>query len=221
MNKYYTIIIPVFNESSKIDKLILGLQQYHDKGHEILIIDDGSSDDTYSILSKYNFISLFRSKHNLGKGNALLKGLKNAKNDKAIIFDGDLELDPNDIKKLMLLNNNEFKCVFGSRYKNINALSSFWDLGNYFLTTLFNLTNKTNLIDALCCAKAFYISDLNLSELKSQGFNIDVEISSFLIKVNKKFKTIRISYKRRSRNDGKKLHFIDSLSIIKTILRKY
>ena len=52
MKKFYSIIIPVFNEENKIPSLLLNLKRYSDEGHEIIIIDDGSWDNSYKILSE-------------------------------------------------------------------------------------------------------------------------------------------------------------------------
>ena len=50
------------------------------------------------------------------------------------------------------------------------------------ISFLFNLINKSNIKDALCCAKSFLKSDLNINNLKAKRFDIDVEISSQLVK---------------------------------------
>ena len=216
MRKLYTIIIPIFNEESKISQLLEGLREYHNKGHEILIIDDGSTDRSNQLLSKSNWVNLIRHKKNKGKGVAIKKALKLSKNEKTIIYDGDLELDPYQIKKLMILNNNN--CVLATRYKKINPLESVWDFGNFLLNNLFNLFNNSNLQDALCCAKAFHKSDININNLKSDKFDIDVEISSQLVNRVNDIDFILLNYKRRTGKDGKKLTLMDSISIIKRIL---
>ena len=53
MNKYYTIIIPIHNERYAIPLLLENLKQYNKNGHEIIIIDDGSTDETRKKI-KYN-----------------------------------------------------------------------------------------------------------------------------------------------------------------------
>ena len=69
-----------------------------------IIINDGSTDDSSNILNKCNYIKLISFKRNMGKGSAIKTGLKEASNDKIVIFDGDMEIDLSDIKKLMILN---------------------------------------------------------------------------------------------------------------------
>ena len=219
MESYYSIIIPIYNEEVHIPNLLKYIEKYRDHGHEIIIIDDGSTDKSFKILSNCHFVKLIRFKNNFGKGKALKTGIANAKFDKLVIYDGDLELHPNQIKELMILDKNkEINCVLASRGANISPLNSIWDLGNFLITKLFNLKNKTNLEDALCCAKSFYKSDINIDNLRSLKFDIDVEISSMLVKNFKNLHKTNLKYNRRSLNDGKKLNFLDSIPIIKRIL---
>ena len=216
MQKFYSIIIPVYNEASSIPKLLSLLKQYSLNGHEIIIVDDGSNDGSKSILKKCDFIKLISLKNNCGKGIALKNGLIASKNNKTIIFDGDLELNPNEIVKLMILNDNS-ESIFATRYNKI-TLSSFWNLGNLFLTTLFNFINGSNVKDALCCAKTFYKSNINLKKLSAKKFNIDIEIAGQLVKKNN-IKNILIKYNRRNKEEGKKLRFRDGFSIIFQIIK--
>ena len=219
MKSAYSIIIPVYNEISLIPKLLSDLKKYHLNGHEIIIIDDGSNDGSSRLLSNCNFIKLIVNKINKGKGYAIREGLKIAKNEKIVLFDGDNELNPNQIHKIMILNKkNNIKCVLGNR-KADEKTKSFWDIGNYFLTKLFNIFNDSDLKDALCCAKSFFKSDLNINELKSSKFDIDVEIASKLIAINENITTIDLKYVRRKKNQGKKLKIIDSFYIIIRMLK--
>tara|TARA_B100000427_G_scaffold325361_1_gene332081 strand:+ start:1085 stop:1747 length:663 start_codon:yes stop_codon:yes gene_type:complete len=217
-NNQYTIIIPIFNEVSSISKLLSALNPYYSDGHEIIIIDDGSTDGSHEILSKCNFIELISFNQNRGKGIAIREGLSRVKKDKIILFDGDLELHPTELKKLMILNNKkQIHCVFANRYSPYPSLT-IWDIGNFVLNILFNLVNKTRVKDALCCAKSFFKSDIDLNNLRSSKFDIDVEISSQLVKTNQNIININVNYKRRDINQGKKLKMSDGLQILKRIL---
>ena len=94
MKKTYSIIIPVYNEEDKIPDLLNNLKNYSLEGHEVIIIDDGSRDNSYKLLSRSNFIKLLYTNKNKGKGEAVKLGLKNSTNPMVVIFDGDLELHP-------------------------------------------------------------------------------------------------------------------------------
>ena len=216
-NFLYSIIIPVFNEVRSVPQLVNSIKKYSD--HDIIIIDDGSTDGTYEILSKHNFIRLFRIEKNKGKGFAIKWGLKQVKNNLIVIFDGDTELDHSEIKKLMILDpKKNLRCVFASRYKKPYELKNAWDIGNIIFTIIFNTINNTKIEDALCCAKAFFLSDININSLRSNRFDIDVELASKLVKKNDIIKIINIRYNRRGKTDGKKLKMIDSFMILKRML---
>ena len=214
----YSIIIPVFNEKPNITLLLKSLEIYYKQGHEIIIIDDGSNDGSGTLLENNNFIKLEKFKSNKGKGCAVIKGLRSASNERIIIFDGDLELKPNEISSLMELDKRrEIKCIFGARYKKKFFPLSFWELGNYLFTNLFNIKYMSNLDDALCCAKSFYKDDLNIDSLNSKKFGIDIEIASQLVNKFGKVKNIPLKYSRRTKVEGKKIRFRDAISIFKII----
>ena len=103
----YSIIIPVYNELLELPKLLKEIEPYSVEGHELIIVDDGSIDESHTLLSNCDFINLISFKTNKGKGIALKEGLKRAKNNRIIIFDGDRELHADQIKKLMILDNHE------------------------------------------------------------------------------------------------------------------
>ena len=115
----YSIIIPIYNEIRTLKVLLCSLEIYYSKGNEILIVDDGSNDGSDKILKKNSFITLLTLKKNYGKGVALKTGLFYSKNDKILIYDGDLELETKDISKLMILDRrNAIYSIMGLDLKN-------------------------------------------------------------------------------------------------------
>ena len=222
MIMYYSIIIPVYNELEKLDFLVKGLKIYSDQGHEILIINDGSNDGSLNFLEKISFVTLISHKINQGKGIAIKNGLINSKNNKTIIFDGDLELKTKEIYKLMILDkkNKVFSAV-GFRNSISNVLISKYDLGNVLFTKLFNLLNLSHHKDVLCCAKSFYKKDIQIFDLKSKSFDIDIELM-YLITLNQKSRLlphISLSYNRRGYIEGKKLKFLDAWIIFRRLIK--
>ena len=69
----YTILIPVHNEASCIPKLLSELEVYYKEGHQILIVDDGSTDESQTLLKDCSFIDLIRLKRNLEKDTPYVK----------------------------------------------------------------------------------------------------------------------------------------------------
>ena len=189
------------------------------KNHEILIINDGSNDSTEILLKQFNFCKIINLNKNYGKGFAIKSGLKESKYGKILITDGDLELKTSELKKLMILDKSKsINYVLGNRFNKIILTESLWSFGNILFTNLFNFILKTDIPDALCCAKSFYKEDVNIDNLKSNGFDIDIEILSILIKKNRNYKIEQLTYNRRNIMQGKKLRIIDSFFIFFRIL---
>ena len=65
----------------------------------------------------------------------------------------------------------------GYRFKSLSPFKSNFDWGNFMFTSFFNILFNSHHKDILCCAKAFYLSDLKDYNIKSNGFDIDVELS--------------------------------------------
>ncbi len=218
---FYSILIAVHNERNSIPSLLNGLKSYAETGHEVLIINDGSIDGTVELLQKCNFIHLINLDINQGKGVALRKGLLSAKYEKVIIFDGDLELDPLEIKKLMILDKKKkVNSVMGYRFDSLNPLKSNFDWGNFMFTSFFNIIFSTHHKDVLCCAKSFYFDKNLLRIITSQEFEIDVELTSIITINNKNYNISQVffNYKRRTIEEGKKLKVSDGWSILYKII---
>lgn len=113
----YSIIVPAYNEATVISsflekmKKIQGLEDY-----EMIIIDDGSTDETAEIVSKYD-VKLIRHGNNKGYGAALKTGIRKATGDIIITLDSDGQHDPNELPRICeLLKNNDM--VIGERGKD-------------------------------------------------------------------------------------------------------
>ena len=214
----YSIILPVHNEEKHIPELLSGLEPYASR-HEILVVNDGSTDGSLELVQDCSFITLVNLKENSGKGAAIRIGLIHANYDKIVLTDGDLELNPAELDQLMILDDEEPKtCVFGTRYSTINPFHSVLDLGNFFFTGLFNFIHQKNLTDALCCAKAFFKFQVDPKKLKSTGFDIDVELAALLSSQNSYLKEVSLTYTRRDWSEGKKLRLKDGWSILKRLM---
>jgi len=216
----YSIIIPIYNEERTLDKLLKSLEQYSHSRNQILIINDGSVDKTNKILKRYDFIDVLHLKKNYGKGTAIKIGLHNSIHNKTIIYDGDLELHADGISELMKLDRvHGIYSLMGTRFNKISPFKSKFEWGNFIFTIFFNLLFKSSHKDILCCAKAFYKEDLPIKKIDSKGFDIDIELSSFLTKNNRnKIIQVNLKYNRRSIEDGKKLKISDGWIILKRIL---
>ena len=99
--KKLSIIIPCYNEEKTIEELlnkVIDVELPENWKKEIIVVDDGSTDNTKNILKKYkDKVKIIFKNKNEGKGAALKEGLKHVTGDYILIQDADLEYDPNDI----------------------------------------------------------------------------------------------------------------------------
>ena len=218
--EYYSIIIPIYNEENYIAQLLEGLEYYSKIGHEIVIINDASTDQSLKILNDCKFINLISHNKNKVKGLAIRTGLSKAKNKKVVLFDGDMELNPTEISKLMILDErNKVYSVMGYRFKNFNFIKSSSGFGNCIFTTSFNLFFNSRHRDILCCAKSFYLDRVPLENLTSKHFSIDIELSLVLSMRNKNIPQIFLDYNRRKISEGKKLRTQDGWDLLLQVIK--
>ncbi len=128
--KKISIIIPVFNEASTIGDLVLGVRSFY-PDFEIIVIDDGSTDDT-AVVAKKAGARVYSHPYNIGNGAAVKSGIRIAEGDILVFMDGDNQHDPSDIGK-MLEYFPDYDMVVGERTNSDQA-----SLGRAFGNTIYN-----------------------------------------------------------------------------------
>ena len=221
-----SIIVPVFNEEKTILQVLKKLSEIKniENSSEIIVINDGSNDETAKILdnNKNLFDRLITNQINSGKGFAVKKGLEIA-NAKYIIFqDADLEYDPREfIKFFNIINKFDPDLIIGSRFRYSEFTRShnfFNKLGNTLITFLFNLFYNTTFTDIYSCYACFRKDLLDINSLKSNGFEQHAEILCKVVKKGNKFYEVPINYNGRSVNEGKKIKFYHVFGVIFQII---
>lgn len=228
MKKMLSIIIPVFNEEKTIKRLLEKVAKVRLPDgitKEIIIIDDGSTDKTVTILSKFQIL---RHQKNLGKGAAVRTGIKKVSGDFIIIQDADLEYNPEDYYKLLKpILQNQAKIVFGTRLKNYPL--KLWGsdktvlplhlIANRFLTALTNLLYGSRLTDMETGYKLFTKEVIKKLKLSSNGFEIEPEITIKSLKLGYNIVEVPIRTAPRGYEEGKKIGFWDGVKAVWTILK--
>lgn len=231
-----SVIIPVYNEEKTIGEIIqkvAAVPIYK----EIIVVNDGSSDDTQDIIEKIKYdlendgnnqLVVLR-KSNGGKGSALKAGITKASGEVVIFQDADLEYDPKDYLSLIEpIISQHYAGVMGSRF--LLKEQNIWAGGrptlryllNHFglraITFLTNLLYSNNATDYEGCYKAFRSEILKSMPLESDGFEIDNEIICKIFRRGGKIKEVPIHYYPRTYGSGKKIKPIDGFKILWTIL---
>lgn len=229
--KTLSIVIPCYNESKTIVALLnrviaadsLGLKK------EIVVVDDGSKDNTREILENYKGKKGFKiiyQKKNTGKGGALKTGFSECTGDIVLMQDADLEYDPNEYPSLLEpILSGQADVVYGSRFMGgrPHRVVYYWHaVVNNTLTTFSNMLTNIHLTDMETGYKIFRkeIIDQICPDLESQRFGIEPEITARLAKIkNIRFYEVGISYYGRTYDEGKHINFTDGLRAIYEIIK--
>jgi len=211
MNTKLSIIIPVYNEAQTCRELINRVKSIP-MVFSIIVVDDGSTDETNEILSLIEGIIFLKHNTNMGKGKAIQTAIPHLTGDVVILQDGDLEYDPGDYIKLIdPIEKGEADVVFGSRWKGKPINWSFHYFGNKLITLFSNMVNLRWIDDMASCYKAVPVEAFKNLNLKSKGFGLEAEMTAKVFKRKLRVKEIPITYNRRSTAEGKKLRFKDGL----------
>ena len=217
-----SVIIPVYNEEVSILKVLKRLHEKvnNDGDLEIIVINDGSTDNTLNQLNENNdlYNQLISYENNNGKGYAVQKGLEISKGEYVFFQDADLEYDPKELNKFIkLIKNFDPDLIIGSRFnyseytRSHNILNKF---GNKLITLLFNLFYNTTFTDIYSCYACYKKNLVKENELKTKGFEQHAEILCKIVKNGKKFYEVPISYNGRSHEEGKKIKFYHIFSVL-------
>jgi glycosyltransferase involved in cell wall biosynthesis len=220
-----TVIIPVFNEEDTIVEVVDWVKNTH-LIDEIMIVDDGSSDGTRTILKRYESdaqVRVILQHKNQGKGSAVITGIRNAIGDVILIQDADLEYDPNDYAVLLkpFQDDETTQVVYGTRFSRQRKNEFlFWNkLANRVLTLITNILYFSHLSDMETCYKVFRRDLTEGMVLHARGFEFEPEFTAKLIKQKIKIKEIPINFKARDYTQGKKIKVSDAFKAIWALIK--
>jgi len=233
-----SILVPVYNEQYLVRASLERLKQLADSpllAHiEVIVVDDGSTDRTNSILremestesaqpgGKLNWIFVYHEA-NQGKAAAIHTALQRASAELTVIHDADLEYHPLDLLKMVrVFLDEQADAVFGSRFlasEYRRVLFFRHQLGNNFLTLFCNLVSDLNLTDMETCYKMVRTPLLKSIPLVGTRFEIEPEIAIKLAKRGARIFEVPIRYAGRTYQEGKKIGWRDGMHAVKAIIR--
>jgi glycosyltransferase involved in cell wall biosynthesis len=222
-----SIIMPAFNEEKTIAKVLHSLiSEVPDIG-EIIVVDDGSTDQTAkhaeALAQQYHQIKVLRQPQNGGKTAALRAGFAASSGDIVLVQDADMEYDPVDIPELIApITAGMADVVYGSRFMIRRAARVLYFrhfLANHFLTFLSNLLTDLNLSDVETGYKAFRGEIIRNMLIETRGFGFEIEVTAKIAKLKCRVYEVPISYHGRTYEEGKKIGYKDGLDAIFYILK--
>lgn len=219
-----SVIVPVYNEAGTVRQILEKINAVKiDK--EIIVVDNCSTDNTRNILQnilknmEFSNIKVIYNSYNKGKGESVRQGIYESRGDFLVIQDADLEYDPQDYLPLMQpILENRADIVLGARFALGHNGLAVHRWGNKFLTGLINFLFGVSLNDYATCYKMARKSTFINLGLKSNSFDIEVEIVSKAIKRKLRLVEVPVSYYPRSYAEGKKIRWFDGLQAIISVL---
>ena len=222
-----TVIVPAYNEARTIEQVLRRLTEL-DFDAEILVVDDGSIDETVEIVggleAEIPGLRLIVHERNQGKGAAVRTGINASTGDFVMIQDADLEYDPSDIPKLLgPLFDGVADVVYGTRFRGGETQRAhlFWHYaGNRFLSLLTNILYNTTISDMEVGYKAFNGDLIRSIKLVSNDFAFEPEVTAKVLRhKNIRLFEVAISYYGRTYEEGKKITWRDGFSAVAALIR--
>lgn len=219
-----SVVIPVYNEVDNIKEII---KRVHAQkvAHEIVVVDDGSTDGTRDVLKALDGkkkVRVVLHERNQGKGAAVVTGMKASKGDILLIQDADLEYDPRDYPQILRpIEEGLADVVYGSRFLGgARRVTMFWHLvANMLLTMMTNILYDTILTDMETGYKVFRRSVIEGMTIHARRFDFEPEFTAKVLKRHYRIFEVPITFNPRDYSQGKKIKLKDAFEAVWTLLK--
>jgi dolichol-phosphate hexosyltransferase len=221
-----SVLMPVYNEYATLREAVKDvLSVTYPCDMELVIVDDGSTDGTrelYSEIGSDARVCVQLQPRNRGKGAAIRTAAELATGDFIIICDADQEYVPAEIPSLLApVIRGEATVVYGTRFfGSHNAYSYLYVLGNRGVTTAANILFNCYISDLETCFKLMPRDLYQELDIRSSGFGMEAEITAKILHRGIRPYEVPISYRARSREEGKKLTWRDGVEALWILLRE-
>jgi len=210
LDKFLSIIIPAYNEESRIKSSLNSAIEYLNSRNykfEILVVDDGSTDNTVSIASAFaGPVSVLQQAQNMGKGAAVRRGMLEAKGDIRIFTDADFSTPIYEVEKVIAnIESGDDICI-GSRSLDPSMIKKHQPFYREFMGKTFNkfvqLMFFKGITDTQCGFKAMTgkAADMIFSRAKINGFSFDVELLYLASKAGLKIGQVSVEWYNDARS---------------------
>ena len=192
--KKVTIVIPAYNEEAVIEQVVLGLIELY-PDFEIIVIDDGSTDNTYNLIKDLN-IKIIHHSFNKGYGASIKTGIRAANSDFIATVDADGQHNPKDILKL-IKGIGEYDMIVGKRGKESHKL--FWrQSGKKVISWVANSLSRTYIPDINSGLRIFR-KDIVLKyiHLLPNGFSLSTTMTIAFLRDGYNIKYVPITVNKR------------------------
>jgi glycosyltransferase involved in cell wall biosynthesis len=218
-----SIIIPARNEESTIgfvlDEINRSIAGNTDYSFEVIVGLDHCSDRTQELANEKGAL-VYPNLSSPGKGNAIRAALKGSSGDIIVMLDADGSHDPKDLGIILKALDNGCSLVVGSRALGGSDEYEIVRLfGNAFFTLLVCSLFKVRLTDSLNGYKAFRRDMLNVGNLRSSGFEIEIELLYNALIFKASVGEIASHERKRMGGRMKSRTFFDGMRFLKAIVK--
>jgi len=150
----FSVLVPAYNEEDTIENFLRDLKSVladSEDNYEIIVIDDGSRDNTFSVASNFPDIRILRHPYNKGYGASIKTGVQEALYERIITIDSDGQHDPAHIPEMLKLL-SDYDLVAGARHGYISGKRG---VGNKFFCRLATYLSNLEIPDLTCGLRAF------------------------------------------------------------------
>ena len=223
MNHKIAILIPCYNESKTIAKVVSDFKKQLPEA-EIYVYDNNSTDNTADIARQAGAIVRYEQRQ--GKGNVVRRMLADIEADCYLLVDGD-DTYPSDNAKEMcdIVLNEHYDMVIGDRLSSTYFQENkrpFHDYGNRFVRYAINQIFHSDIKDIMTGYRALSRHLVMSVPLLSEGFEIETELTINVLDNQLRIKQIPVEYRDRPIGSTSKLStFKDGIKIIGTIFRLF
>lgn len=223
MNKKIAVLIPCYNESLTIEKVIKEFKKSLPEA-DIYVYDNNSNDGTDEIAK--NAGAIVRYEYRQGKGNVIRSMFREIEADCYIMADGDDTYPAEYAREMVdLIINKKADMVIGDRLSATYFTENkrpFHNIGNKSVRMIINKLFKSNVQDIMTGYRSFSRTFVKTFPVLSQGFEIETEMSIHALDKNFLLKEIPVDYRDRPEGSVSKLNTIDDgIKVIKTIFNLY
>ena len=222
-NKKIAVLIPCYNESKTIEKVVKDYKSVLPEA-DIYVYDNNSKDNTDKIAEKAG--AIVRYEYKQGKGNVIRRMFKDIDADCYLMIDGDDTYPKENAREMCnYVLEGKADMVIGDRLSSTYFQENkrpFHNFGNVLVRGLINLLFKSNVRDIMTGYRAFSYDFVKTFPVLSKGFEIETEMTIHALDKNFLLKEIPVEYRDRPEGSVSKLNtFSDGFKVLKTIARLF